>query len=168
MSGGRVVIVGAGHAGVQCAASLREGGFSGTVTLVSDEGPLLYQRSRLSKEHLYETAAPLPLGGPSFHDDNVVALLRGVSVARVDRARREVVLRDGRSLPYTGLVLATGAGARCLLPVDPAHPAVHLLRTLADAERLRAALPTARRAVVVGGGFLGLEFAAGARAQGLR
>ena len=167
MAEGHVVVVGAGHAGVQCAASLREGGFRGTVTIVSDEGSLPYQRPPLSKEHLHETATPLPLRGPSFYEDNDVALLRGVSVERVDRRRREVVLRDGRSLPYTGLVLATGARARCLPSVDPAHPAVHLLRTLADAERLRAALTTAHRAVVVGGGFLGLEFAAGARQRGV-
>ena len=117
---GHVVVVGAGHAGVQCAASLREGGFSGTVALVSEEGHLPYQRPSLSKDHLHETAEPLPLRGLTFYDDNDVALVRGVAVRRLDRDRREVVLADGRSLLNTALVLATGAGARCLPAVDPA------------------------------------------------
>ena len=163
----QVVVVGAGHAGVQCAASLREGRFSGAITLVSEEAHLPYQRPPLSKEHLHEAAAPLPLRGPTFYEDNDVALLRGVSVERVDRTRREVVLHDGRSLPYNGLVLATGARARRLPGIDAGHPAVHELRTLSDAERLREAMTTARRTVVVGGGFLGLEFAAGARQHGV-
>jgi 3-phenylpropionate/trans-cinnamate dioxygenase ferredoxin reductase subunit len=152
---------------VQVAASLREAGFTGAVTIVADEDHLPYQRPPLSKDHLHEASAPLPLRGRTFYEDNAVELLGGLTATRIDRARKEVALGDGRALPYTRLVLATGARARCLPGVDEAHPGVHQIRTLADAEKLRGALRTARRAVVVGAGFLGLEFAAVARGKGV-
>jgi 3-phenylpropionate/trans-cinnamate dioxygenase ferredoxin reductase subunit len=163
----RVVVIGAGHAGVQVAASLREAGFTGAVTIVADEDHLPYQRPPLSKDHLHEASAPLPLRGRTFYEDNAVELLGGLTATTIDRARNAVTLSDGRILPYTRLVLATGARARCLPGVDEAHPGVHQIRTLADAEKLRGALRTARRAVVVGAGFLGLEFAAVARGKGV-
>ncbi len=163
----RVVVIGAGHAGVQVAASLWEAGFTGAVTIVADEDHLPYQRPPLSKDHLHEASAPLPLRERTFYEDNAVELLGGLTATTIDRARNAVTLSDGRILPYTRLVLATGARARCLPGVDEAHPGVHQIRTLADAEKLRGALRTARRAVVVGAGFLGLEFAAVARGKGV-
>ena len=163
----RVVIIGAGHAGVQCAASLREGGFSGAITMVAEEDHLPYQRPPLSKDHLGEAPTPLPLRGETFYGDNAVELLSGLTATRIDRDRHEVLLSDGRALPYSALVLATGARARWLPGVDEEHPGIHQIRTLGDAEKLRAALATAGRAVVVGAGFLGLEFAAVARKLGV-
>jgi 3-phenylpropionate/trans-cinnamate dioxygenase ferredoxin reductase component len=163
----QVVIIGAGHAGVQCAASLREGGFSGAITMVAEEEHLPYQRPPLSKDHLGEAPTPLPLRGETFYGDNAVELLSGLTATRIDRDRHEVLLSDGRALPYSALVLATGAQARWLPGVDENHPGVHQIRTLGDAEKLRAALAAAGRAVVVGAGFLGLEFAAVARKKGL-
>ncbi len=163
----QVVVVGAGHAGVQCAASLREGGFAGAITVVAEEEHLPYQRPPLSKDHLGEEPTPLPLRGATFYGDSAVELLTGVTATGIDRERRQVTLSDGRALTYSALVLATGARARRLPGVDDAHPGVHQIRTLGDAEKLRSALATARRAVVVGAGFLGLEFAAVARKKGL-
>jgi 3-phenylpropionate/trans-cinnamate dioxygenase ferredoxin reductase subunit len=163
----RIVIVGAGHAGVQCAASLREGGFDGAITMVTEEVHLPYQRPPLSKDHLGGSPTPLPLRGETFYGENAVELLTGLTASRIDRERAAVALSDGRVLPYSALVLATGAQARSLPGVDDAHPGVHQIRTLGDAEKLRAALATAGRAVVVGAGFLGLEFAAVARKQGI-
>ena len=164
-----VVIIGAGHAGVQVAESLRTGGFEGAVTLVGDEDALPYQRPPLSKDYLApgRTAEPLPLRGEKFYAENRIELRTGVTATVLDRARRTVFLDDGESLTYTTLVLATGATNRTL-PVPGSNLAgVHDLRTLADAERLRADMEKARSVAVVGAGFIGLEFAAAARAHGL-
>ncbi|WP_448620376.1 NAD(P)/FAD-dependent oxidoreductase [Geodermatophilus sp. URMC 65] len=164
-----VVIIGAGHAGVQVAESLRTGGFEGAVTLVGDEDALPYQRPPLSKDYLApgRTAEPLPLRGEKFYAENRIELRTGLTATVLDRARRTVFLDDGESLTYTTLVLATGATNRTL-PVPGSDLAgVHDLRTLADAERLRAEMGKARSVAVVGAGFIGLEFAAAARAHGL-
>ncbi|MEI4271197.1 FAD-dependent oxidoreductase [Klenkia sp. LSe6-5] len=165
----RVVVVGAGHGGVQVAASLREGGFAGAVTVVGDEAALPYQRPPLSKEHLSpgRPAQPLPLRGAGFYADHRIDLRTGVRATAVDLPRRTVVLDDGDELSYTALVLATGAANRTLALPGSGLAGVHDLRTLADAEALRADLGQARSAAVVGAGFIGLEFAAAARAHGI-
>ena len=164
-----VVVVGAGHAGVQVADSLRTRGFRGEVTILGEETSLPYQRPPLSKDYLAEgtTPAPLPLRGERFFAENRIALRTGVQAIAVDRARRTVSLDDGQVLPYTALVLATGSRTRPL-PVPGGELAgVHELRTLTDAENLRRALTAARSVVVVGAGFIGLEFAAAARKRGV-
>ena len=164
-----VVVVGAGHAGVQVADSLRTRGFRGEVTILGEETSLPYQRPPLSKDYLAEQGAPgpLPLRGERFFAENWIALRAGVRATAVDRARRTVSLDDGQVLPYTALVLATGARARPL-PVPGGELAgVHELRTLTDADNLRRALTAARSVVVVGAGFIGLEFAATARKRGV-
>ena len=165
----RVVIIGAGHAGVQVAESLRTGGYEGSVTLVGGEDALPYQRPPLSKDYLApgRIAEPLPLRGEKFYAENGIELRTGVTATVLDRARRTVFFEDGEGLTYTTLVLATGATNRTL-PVPGIDLAgVHDLRTLSDAERLRSDLEQARSAAVVGAGFIGLEFAAAARAHGL-
>jgi 3-phenylpropionate/trans-cinnamate dioxygenase ferredoxin reductase component len=163
-----VVIVGGGHAGVQVADSLRAGGRTGPVTVVADEHELPYQRPPLSKDHLAPGSQkdPLPLRGERFFDDQRVELRAGVRAVAIDRRQRTLTLSDGAELPYSSLVLATGAAARPL-PM-PGHDldGVHELRTIADARRLRVALEAATSVVVVGAGFIGLEFAAAARAHG--
>ncbi|TWH72754.1 NAD(P)/FAD-dependent oxidoreductase [Modestobacter roseus] len=164
-----VVVIGAGHAGVQVAESLRTGGHDGRVTLVGDEDALPYQRPPLSKDFLApgDTAEPLPLRGARFYAENGIDLRTGVTATVLDRRRRTVVLDDGDELHYSALVLATGAANRTLAVTGSDLAGVHDLRTLADAERLRADLEQARSAAVVGAGFIGLEFAAAARARGL-
>ena len=163
-----IVVIGAGHAGVEFVAALRDGGYGGALTLVAEEAVLPYQRPSLSKDHLDESPTPpLPLRGEPFYRDNAVDLLGGVTATGIDRQRHEVTLSDGHVLPYSTLVLATGARARRLPGVESTHAGAHEIRTLADADQLREALVTARRAVVLGAGFLGLEVAAAARKRGV-
>ena len=164
-----VVVVGAGQAGVQVADSLRLGGFGGSITVVGDEPAVPYERPPLSKDYLAEEGDPIapPLRRESFFAEQRISLRTGVAVTRIDRGNRIVVLDDDGTLSWSSLVLATGAANR-RLPVPGTDLAgVHELRTLADAEALRRALGTARSAVVVGAGFIGLEFAAAARKRGI-
>jgi len=163
-----VVIVGAGHGGFQLAASLRQNGFDGGITLIGDEPHLPYQRPPLSKDYLDgKIGLDLLLMRPAaFFDEHRIELAMGVSVGALDRAARAVVLSDGKRLPYDHLVLATGARNRV-----PPLPGVELdgvvyLRNLAETEALKERLVAAEHAVVIGAGFIGLEFAAIARAKG--
>ena len=163
------MVVGAGQAGVQVADSLRLGGFGGAITVVGDEPAVPYERPPLSKDYLAEEGDPIapPLRRESFFAEQRISLRTGVTVTRIDRGNRIVVLDDGGTLSWSSLVLATGAANR-RLPVPGTDLAgVHELRTLADAEALRRALGTVRSAVVVGAGFIGLEFAAAARKRGI-
>ena len=114
MSVQTIVIVGAGHAGVQAAASLREEGFDGEITLLCDEPDLPYQRPPLSKAFLkgQMDLAGLPLRGEKFFDEHRIDLRLGVAVARIDRAGRRVEFAHGGDEPYDHLILATGARAR--------------------------------------------------------
>ncbi len=163
-----VVIVGAGQAGVQVADSLRAGGYTGDVTLVSAEECLPYQRPPLSKDYMipgHEQEA-LPLRGGSYFEDERITLLSGRRVESIDRAAGTVRLCHGEELAFDHLVLATGLRARRLDVPGRDLPGVHTLRTLDDAEQLSARLSSARRVVVVGGGYIGLEFASAAREHG--
>ena len=162
------VIIGGGQAGLQAAASLREGGYAGPVTIVAEEPGQPYQRPPLSKDYLkdHSSAAPLPLRGPAFCAEQDIDLRAGTAATGVDRQSRTVTLADGTVLPYTCLIFATGARNRELPTPGIDLPGIHGLRTLADAEQLGAALDTARDVVVVGAGFIGLEFATAALARG--
>ncbi len=164
-STGRVVIVGAGHAGGAFALALRKLGFAGTVTVVGEETERPYERPALSKSMLVDHAAQ-----PTFLADasrwNGIDLRLETLGTGIDRVARTVGTSDGSRLPYDALVLATGGRAR--LPSFPVCAAIHTLRTAADARRLRAAAATARTAVVIGGGVVGLEVAASLRSRGLR
>ena len=108
-----IVIVGAGHAGVQAAASLREEGFGGAITLLSNEPEFPYQRPPLSKAYLkgQMDLNGLPLRGEKFFDEHRIDLRLGVAAARIDRASRRVVFVHGGSEPYDHLILATGKPA---------------------------------------------------------
>lgn len=165
-----VVIIGGGQAGLQVADSLRSGGFTGPVTVVAEEPGLPYQRPPLSKDYLTagQDPAPLPLRAASFFTEKNIGLRDGVRAVSVDRAARTVTLADGDVLPYEHLVFATGAANRTLRCDGADLSGVHGLKTLGDAETLHGALETARDVVVVGAGFIGLEFAAAARARGCR
>ncbi|MGI5460985.1 NAD(P)/FAD-dependent oxidoreductase [Streptomyces sp. CA-249302] len=167
--GSGVVVVGAGQAAIQLTESLREAGFTGPVSVVGDEPQLPYQRPPLSKEYLAGkvTADELALRGSRFYTDRNVELHLGRRAVRLDRDRRRLTLDDGTTLPYDHLVLATGARPRPLPVPGGDLDGVLNLRTLADAREIRSRLPDARDVVVIGAGFIGLEFAAVCRAAGL-
>lgn len=158
-----VVIVGAGQGGFQAAASLRAGGYQGSITLIGDEPHLPYQRPPLSKEYLLGKQAieKADLRPPAFYEAQNIALMTGERVVEIDRGNQRVRLASGASIAYSNLVLATGARVRTL-PIDGAV----YLRGRDDAMELKGRIDNASAVVIVGGGFIGLEVAAAARALG--
>lgn len=164
----KVVIVGAGHAGGSAAAFLRQYGHEGPIVLIGEEPLLPYQRPPLSKAWLKgeADAESLALKPQDWYAEANVALrLQGVATS-LNRGDRTVSLASGEVITYDFLILATGARARAL-PIPGADLAgVMALRTAADAESLKAALGEGKRLAVVGGGYVGLEAAASARALG--
>jgi 3-phenylpropionate/trans-cinnamate dioxygenase ferredoxin reductase subunit len=164
----RVVIVGAGHAGGSAAAFLRQYGHTGPIVLVGDEPLVPYQRPPLSKAWLKgeADAESLSLKPAEWYEENDCRLILGASGAALNRGAKQVTLSNGATLDYDYLVLATGARAR-MLPIPGAElSGVMALRTAADAETLKAALGPGKRLAIVGGGYVGLEVAASARALG--
>ncbi|WP_407520103.1 NAD(P)/FAD-dependent oxidoreductase [Methylobacterium oryzisoli] len=170
MSGpGGIVIVGAGQGGFQVAASLREGGYEGSILLLGDEPAPPYQRPPLSKAYLTgkTDAAGLQLRPESFYADHRIAVRTGAPVVAIDRGARQVRLADGEAIGYDHLVLATGSRNRPLPVPGTDLAGVRQLRTLAEADAIRARLSEIRRVAVVGAGFIGLEFAAVAAARSI-
>ncbi|HXV01451.1 MAG TPA: FAD-dependent oxidoreductase [Caulobacteraceae bacterium] len=168
MSDAGVIIVGAGHGGGTAAALLRQYGYEGPIRLIGEEPVGPYQRPPLSKAWLKgETdAETLALKPDSFYPEAGIALMTSARVAEIEPAARAVRLEDGSRFSYDQLILATGAKARPL-PVPGADLAgVLYLRTAADAEALKARLGPGKRLAVIGGGYIGLEVAASARALG--
>jgi 3-phenylpropionate/trans-cinnamate dioxygenase ferredoxin reductase component len=168
MAQGAVVIVGAGHAGFQLAASLRQHGFSAPIRLINDEAHLPYQRPPLSKAYLKGEGRPDSLmfrPAKFYHDQNVELI--GDRAVSIDRGAHRLLLASGSSLEYGHLVLATGARNRLLDIPNANHRDVRYLRMLDDSESLRQSIASSRHVVVIGAGFIGLEFAATARAKGL-
>jgi 3-phenylpropionate/trans-cinnamate dioxygenase ferredoxin reductase subunit len=168
MTEGTVLIVGAGHGGFQVAASLRQSGFGGRVRLVNDEAHLPYQRPPLSKAYIKGSAGPesLVFRPEKFYQDQKIELIAGRAVS-IDRRERKVTLASGSSIHYDHLVLATGARNRLLDLPNANLPDVMYLRILDESESLRKIIPSKKRAVIIGAGFIGLEFAATARIKGL-
>ncbi|GGB84978.1 oxidoreductase [Marinobacterium zhoushanense] len=163
-----VVIIGGGHAGFQCVDSLRKGGYAGPIALVDADPHLPYQRPPLSKGYLLEGADPdtLLFRTAAYYSEQSVNLHLGVAAAAIDRERHTVQLSNGLSLSYDQLVLAPGASIRPLRVTDEIADQVHYIKALGDIDRISAQLGTAQDLVVVGGGFIGLEFAATARKLG--
>jgi 3-phenylpropionate/trans-cinnamate dioxygenase ferredoxin reductase subunit len=164
-----VVIVGAGHAGVNLAAYLTKGGFAGSVALLSDEETLPYKRPPLSKGFLLgtEPASNLLLRTDEYWAKSPVHLLRGTAVREVNSEKQCVVSAQGREIGYGHLVWAAGGRARSLPLPGGDFKGVHHVRTWDDVVALKDELPSARRAVVIGGGYIGLETAAAFRKLGI-
>ena len=163
-----VVIVGAGHAGVQAAASLREEGFQGEIILLSAEKDPPYQRPPLSKAFLKGEMDihGLPLRAEAHFRDQRIDLRLGVSATRIDRDARRVELSDGATIGYGHLILATGARQRRLDAPGVDLPGVFALRDIADATAIRERLNAKPKVVIIGAGFIGLEIAATALSVG--
>jgi len=164
-----ILIVGAGHAGGAVAANLRQLGSGAPITIIGDEPHLPYQRPPLSKAWLKGDVAFAAVGlrPESYYAQRDIMLRLDVRVAAIDRAARTIVLASGEVLSYGALILAVGARARQLGFAGESLPGVHVLRTIADADRIKAGLITGRRLVVIGGGYIGLEVAASARLKGM-
>ena len=169
-----IVIVGAGQAGVQAAEALRAGGYEGSITLLGDEPHGPYHRPPLSKAWLAGEmdAAQLVMRAPEMLARKGIELRTGLTVQRIDRDAKTLQLADGSALPYTGLVLATGATPRALPLTGGDTAGVLPLRSRADAsaiaERMSVCIEKDLPIVVIGGGFIGLEVAATARKKGAR
>jgi 3-phenylpropionate/trans-cinnamate dioxygenase ferredoxin reductase subunit len=168
MAQATVLIVGAGHAGFQLAASLRQHGYGERVCLINDEAHLPYQRPPLSKAYLKSAggADSLMFRPDRFYREQNIELIAD-RAASIDRAARKLLLASGSSLDYGHLVLATGARNRLLDIPNANLEDVRYLRILDESEALRQRIARGQRVVVIGAGFIGLEFAATARARGL-
>jgi 3-phenylpropionate/trans-cinnamate dioxygenase ferredoxin reductase subunit len=157
-----VLILGAGQAAAQLAISLRQDGYGGPVRMIGDEPYAPYQRPPLSKAFLKEKASieTLLLRAEHYWPDHQVALELGVPAKAVDVAGKQVTLGDGRSFRYDTLVFATGTRARDLPLPGIKLDGVFSLRKIDDVRRLRPALDNARRIIIIGAGYIGLEVAA--------
>jgi 3-phenylpropionate/trans-cinnamate dioxygenase ferredoxin reductase subunit len=165
----RIVIVGAGQAAVQAIDTLRRRGFSGELVLIGDEGSLPYQRPPLTKKYLAGELERdrLLLRPEHFYSAHSVETHLGRRVEEISRRDQRLRLEDGSSVPYDALLLATGSVPRPLAVPGIDLEGVHYLRTVADVDRIRSGWASARRLVIVGGGYIGLEVAATAREAGL-
>ncbi|MET4324068.1 FAD-dependent oxidoreductase [Bradyrhizobium sp. RT5a] len=168
MTDGPVIIVGAGHAGFHVAGYLRQFGFKGRVCLINDETHPPYQRPPLSKAYINGSVGPdsLLFRPANFYDGESIELVQSRVVA-IDRQHLKLLLASGASLHYRHVVLATGARNRLVDLPNANLPDVRYLRILDESEALRSILPSRKRVVVLGAGFIGLEFATVARVKGL-
>ncbi|HEY5756576.1 MAG TPA: FAD-dependent oxidoreductase [Steroidobacter sp.] len=161
-----IAIIGAGQAGLQVASSLRELHYEGRVVLIGDEPHIPYARPPLSKAYLLGETGDLALRPQTYFAQHHVDLITGKRAVAIDRTRRMVGLDDESVVEYDHLILATGARNRPL-PVPGAELGnVFLLRTVDEASVLRERLANAKNVVVIGAGFIGLEFAATATKSG--
>jgi 3-phenylpropionate/trans-cinnamate dioxygenase ferredoxin reductase subunit len=165
----KIVIIGAGQAGLQTAATLRAEGYTGALALVGEEPFAPYQRPPLSKAYLMGTLerARLFLKPEQFYREAGCELMLSTRAAAIDRAARTVALADGRGLAYDKLLLATGTRARRINCPGAVLSGVYYLRGIADVDALQGDFQAGKRLAVVGGGYIGLEVAAVAAKHGL-
>jgi NADPH-dependent 2,4-dienoyl-CoA reductase/sulfur reductase-like enzyme/nitrite reductase/ring-hydroxylating ferredoxin subunit len=163
----RIVIVGGGAAGFAAAEMLRRQDYRGSIVMLSQEAAAPVDRPNLSKDYLAGSAPEdwLPLRPEGFYADAGIDLRLGTEVASIDARARDVVLAGGETVPYDRLLLATGAEPVHLPISGVDQPHVHVLRSLADCRAIIASANGARRAIVIGASFIGLEAAASLRAR---
>lgn len=166
--GAGYVVIGAGQAGACAVETMREEGYDGPITLIGQEPHLPYERPPLSKEVLRADPdfSMQPIRDAGWYAENEVELCLETTVASVSAAEKRVICCNGRTIPYAGLLLATGGELRKLSVPGANLANVRYLRTIDDARALRDQLAEGRHLVVVGGGFIGLEVAASARQRG--
>jgi NADPH-dependent 2,4-dienoyl-CoA reductase/sulfur reductase-like enzyme len=163
---GGIVIVGGGLAAARTAEQLRRSEYAGPVTIVGDEDQLPYDRPPLSKEVLRAETDDVILKPAAFYEENGIALLLGNGARSVDTAKQTLTLADGTEISYDELIIATGLVPK-RIPSFPALDGIHVLRNFDESLALRKAAGSARRAVVVGAGFIGCEVAASLRRMGV-
>ena len=156
-----MVIVGAGHAAGQAAASLRQEGYEGEITIIGDEPHIPYQRPPLSKQYLAgeQGLERVYLRPEKFYADKDITLRTGVTVTGIDTQAHTVTTDDGGTIAYEKLLLATGGRPRILNVPGSDLAGIHYLRTIADVDGIRKEMAEGRRLVIVGGGYIGLEVA---------
>jgi 3-phenylpropionate/trans-cinnamate dioxygenase ferredoxin reductase subunit len=166
-AGDNFVILGAGQAGGRAAEAARSAGYKGRLAIIGDETMLPYERPPLSKDLLAGRSScdALLVRDTDWFDKERVALHLGQPAVEIDRKAAQVILADGTRVPYSSLLLATGARPR-QLPFAPPAERIHYLRTAEDCFRLREALTLHGHLAIIGAGFIGLEVAATARALG--
>jgi apoptosis-inducing factor 3 len=165
----KIVIVGGGAAGFAAAEMLRRRDYGGSIVMLSADDALPYDRPNLSKDYLAGNAPEewVPLRPPDFYAEQRIDVRLRQQAVGIDTGARQVLLADGGSVPYDRLLLATGAEPVRLSIPGADRPHVHTLRSLADSRAIIAAAKSARRAVVIGASFIGLEVAAALRAREL-
>lgn len=163
------VIIGGSHAAVQLVISLRQNGWEGQITVVSEEPHMPYHRPPLSKAYLAGDSSEeqLALRAPAAYEKLDVNFMLGVSVTRIDTQAYKLELDNNQTLPFSKLALCTGARARPL-PIPGADlQGVHYLRTMDDVGGIQQSAASAKTAVIIGGGYIGLETAASLRKLGI-
>ena len=165
----RIVIVGGGAASFTAAQRLRHEAYKGSIVMLSDDHSPPVDRPNLSKDYLSGDAPEeyVPLRPPGFYSRNKIDLRLEIRVTGIDVTAHEVTLADGSKLPYDRLLLATGAEPVRLSIPGADQPHVRTLRSLADCEAIIALSASAKRAVVMGASFIGLEVAASLRNRGI-
>jgi 3-phenylpropionate/trans-cinnamate dioxygenase ferredoxin reductase subunit len=157
-----VLIVGAGHGGAQCAITLRQSGFTGSIALVTDEADLPYERPPLSKEYLAREKPfeRILLRPANFWSEREIAIMTERRIVSIDPEAQQVRDAAGNAIGYGELVWAAGGNARRLSCEGGDLAGVHTIRTRADVDTLESELATTSRVAVIGGGYIGLEAAA--------
>ena len=156
-----IVIVGAGHAAGQAAASLRQEGYEGEVVIIGDEPHIPYQRPPLSKQYLSgeQGIERVYLRPEKFYASKNITLKTGVRVQQIDTVAQTVTTDSEETIPYEKLLIATGSRPRRLNLPGSDLPGIHYLRTISDVDAIRAEMAPGKKMVIVGGGYIGLEVA---------
>ncbi len=164
-----LIIIGGGQAAAQAVQTLRQNNYGGGITLVGEEHYVPYQRPPLSKKYLAGDLEKerLYLRPAKFYADRDVTLKLGVRAERLEPSARRVILGDGQALDYDGLMLATGSRVRRLDAPGSGLAGIHYVRTIADADSIRAKLEPDKKLVTVGAGYIGLEIASIAATLGV-
>ncbi|NOX50561.1 MAG: FAD-dependent oxidoreductase [Gammaproteobacteria bacterium] len=164
-----MVIIGAGHAAGQAAASLRQEKYEGPITIIGDEPHPPYQRPPLSKQYLAgeQELNRVYLRPEKFYVDKNITLKLGVTATAIDCDSKQVRLNDGETLEYDKLILSTGSRPRILNIEGSDLKGIHYLRTISDVDAIRAEMTKGKSLVIVGGGYVGLEVASVGVTQGL-
>ena len=159
MSG--MVIIGAGHAAGQAAASLRQEKYEGSITIIGDEPHIPYQRPPLSKQYLSgeQGLERVYLRPEKFYAEKNIDLMLNTRASGIDRTAQTVTLEDGQTVPYDKLIIATGSRPRILNIEGSELNGIHYLRTIDDVDAIRQEMQQAKSLVIVGGGYIGLEVA---------
>lgn len=164
-----VIIIGASHAAAQTSVSLRQGGYEGVITVIGDELDLPYHRPPLSKDFLSgdKTLDEILIRPAAAYENGAIEMKLGVRVGAINRDAKTILTDDGEHLAYDKLVLTTGARIRQLSIPGTDLPGVCYLRDANDVRAIKAEVKAGRKAVIIGGGYIGLETAASLRKQGM-